>query len=56
MKLSPGLHYANPTLTNLQDNIDFWYDSLNDCYDNHIRFKLIATYVEAINDESPSVL
>jgi len=56
MRLSPGLHYANPNLTNLQDNIDFWYDSLNDCVTNQMRFEMIATYVEAINDETPSVL
>ena len=38
-------------LTIVEDNIDFWYDSLNDCYANRMRFDMIATYVEAISDE-----
>ncbi|BAQ93950.1 hypothetical protein [uncultured phage_MedDCM-OCT-S45-C4] len=55
MRLSPTLHkyavtYNNPH-TIVEDNIDFWYDSLNDCYANDMRINMICTYVEAITDE-----
>jgi len=54
MRLSPTLHkFAmmtnSPTV--IQDNIDFWYDSLNDCYENKMSFDMIGAYIEAINDE-----
>ena len=51
MRVSPGLYYVNPDFTSLEDNIDFWYDSVNDCYTNNMGFDMIATYVEAIGDE-----
>ena len=55
MRLSPTLHkyavkYSNPH-TIVEDNIDFWYDSLNDCYANLMPIKMICTYVEAISDD-----
>ena len=37
--------------TIIEDNIDFWYDSLNDCYLYQVDFELIALYLESINDE-----
>ena len=54
MRLSPSLHYmamnySSPTI--IEDNIDFWYDSLNDCYSYKVDFELISTYLEAIIDE-----
>ena len=54
MRLSPTLHktamtYNSPTI--VEDNIDFWYDSLNDCYYNDMPIKMVLTYVEAITDE-----
>ena len=54
MRLSPTLHkfamaYNSPTV--IEDNIDFWYDSLNDCYENQMDFVMISSYIEAINDE-----
>ena len=54
MRLSPTLHktamtYSSPTI--VEDNIDFWYDSLNDCYNNDMPIDMILTYVEAITDE-----
>ena len=54
MKLSPTLHkiamnYNSPTI--VEDNIDFWYDSLNDCYANDMCIDMILTYIEAIDDE-----
>lgn len=54
MRLSPTLHkeamkYNSPTV--IEDNIDFWYDSLNDCYENKMDFVMIGAYIEAINDE-----
>ena len=55
MLLSPTLHkaavmYNNPQ-TIIEDNIDFWYDSLNDCYANRMPIEMICTYVEAITDD-----
>jgi hypothetical protein len=35
----------------IDDNIDFWYDSLNDCYKNHMPIDMLCTYIEAINDD-----
>ena len=54
MKLSPTLHkvavtYNSPTI--VEDNIDFWYDSLNDCYENDMPIDMILTYIDAIDDE-----
>ena len=67
MRLSPTLHkfamkynafIGNPggdgishIHTIIEDNIDFWYDSLNDCYNNGMRFDMIGLYIEAIIDE-----
>jgi len=54
MNLSPNLHYYSVMWncpTNLEDNIDFWYDSLGDCYRNDMSFDMIATYVDAITEE-----
>ena len=34
----------------IQEHVDFWYDSLNDCYTNGMDVDMICTYVEAIND------
>ena len=54
MRLSPTLHQMAVkynAYTIVEDNIDFWYDSLNDCYRNDVDFELIATYLEAIDDE-----
>ena len=55
MKLSPTLHRIalnhNNIHTIVEDNIDFWYDSLNDCYNNGMRFDMIGLYIEAIIDE-----
>ena len=55
MRLCPTLHkvavmYNNPQ-TIIEDNIDFWYDSLNDCYANRMPIEMICTYVEAITDD-----
>jgi len=41
--------------TNVEDNIDFWYDSLNDCYANGMRIDMICSYLEAITDSDPSL-
>ena len=54
MRLSPTLHkhaimYNSETI--VEDNIDFWYDSLNDCYENNMPIEMVCTYVEAIMDE-----
>ena len=54
MRLCPTLHkYAIMcnSDTIVEDNIDFWYDSLNDCYTNDMPIDMICTYVDAINDE-----
>ena len=54
MRLSPGLHKAAVKYnagTIIEDNIDFWYDSINDCYSNGMDIEMICTYVEAITDE-----
>ena len=34
----------------IEEHVDFWYDSLNDCYTNCMTVDMICTYVEAIND------
>ena len=54
-RLCPTLHkyavtYNNPH-NNTENNIDFWYDSLNDCISNQMPINMICTYVEAITDE-----
>ena len=52
MRLSPTLHRwaveagGNP---DLGGDIDFWYDSLNDCVDNHMN-RLVFLYIDSIND------
>ena len=54
MRLSPTLHYSAmnyKSVTIIEDNIDFWYDSLNDCYDNRMSFDMTGLYIEAITDE-----
>ena len=33
------------------DHVNFWYDSMNDCYQNKMPIDMICIYVEAINDE-----
>ena len=53
MKLSPSLHkaavaYNSPTI--VEDNIDFWYDSLNDCYENDMGIDMILNYIDAIDE------
>jgi hypothetical protein len=37
--------------TIIESNIDFWYDSLNDCYNNDMPTCMLLTYIEAITDE-----
>lgn len=34
-----------------EDNIDFWYDSLNDCVFNDMAIDMVLNYIEIINDE-----
>lgn len=54
MRVCPGIHYALKSRgaeTIVEDNIDFWYDSINKCYENKMPIDLICTYVEAIGDE-----
>ena len=54
MRVSPGIHYrftSHGVETVVEDNIDFWYDSINDCYENKMPIDMICTYVEAITDE-----
>lgn len=33
------------------DHVNFWYDSMNDCYQNKMSIEMICAYVEAISDE-----
>jgi|TARA_Y100000289_G_scaffold50747_1_gene51697 hypothetical protein len=33
------------------DHVNFWYDSMNDCYQNKMPIDMICAYVEAISDE-----
>jgi hypothetical protein len=51
----PGIYHAlkQRNCPNLvaDDHINFWYDSLNDCYKNQMPTTMICTYVEAINDD-----
>ena len=51
MRVSPGIHYAAPEIWCLEDNIDFWYKSINMCYAADTYFSTIATYIEALSDE-----
>jgi hypothetical protein len=46
-----GLKQHNASDLIIDDNIDFWYDSLNDCYRNQMPIEMICTYIEAINDD-----
>ena len=50
MRLSPTLSKLAP-YTIIEDDIDFWYDSINDCYSNGMMIDMICSYIEAINDE-----
>ena len=34
----------------LDDHIDFWYDSLNDCYTNQMPSSKICAYIQAIDE------
>jgi len=43
------MSYDSTTTT--QDHVDFWYDSLNDCYNNDMSIDMVLTYIEAITDE-----
>jgi len=43
------MSYDSTTI--IEDNIDFWYDSLNDCYNNAMPIDMVLTYIEAITDE-----
>ncbi len=52
--LSPTLWRYSMTYNGeptFEDNIDFWYDSLNDCVFNDMAIDMVLTYIEAINDE-----
>ena len=55
MRLSPTLHkYAtmyNNQQTIIEDNIDMWYDCLNDCVINDTAIDMVLSYIEAITDE-----
>jgi hypothetical protein len=44
-----SMSYDSTTTT--QNHVDFWYDSLNDCYNNAMPIKMVLTYIEAITDE-----
>ena len=35
----------------IENHVDFWYDSLNDCYRNGMPTFMLLTYIEAITDE-----
>ena len=54
MRVCPGIFYAwkNHGLKEAADNhVNFWYDSMNDCYQNKMPIDMICAYVEAISDE-----
>ena len=34
----------------IDDNIDFWYDSLNACYTNQMPISKICAYIKAIDE------
>ena len=54
MLVCPGIFYAwkSHGLEELaDDHIHFWYDSMNDCYQNKMPIDMICAYVEAISDE-----
>ena len=36
--------------TIIEENINIWYDCLSDCYQNNMRFDMIADYLDAITD------
>ena len=51
----PGIYHALkqsncPDLI-ADDHINFWYDSLNDCYKNQMPINMVCAYIEAINDD-----
>lgn len=37
--------------TIIEDNIDMWYDCLNDCTSNDMSINMVLAYIEAITDE-----
>ena len=43
------MNYDSTTTT--QNHVDFWYDSLNDCYNNAMPIYMVLTYIEGITDE-----
>ena len=43
------MNYNGETI--IEDNIDFWYDSLNDRYNKSMPIDMVLTYMEAITDE-----
>jgi len=48
--LSPTLYKLSQSNDHQEEHIDFWYDSLNDCYSNGMETEMILSYIEAIND------
>ena len=54
MLVSPGIFnsFKSHGLDVVADDyVNFWYDSMNDCYRNKMPIEMICTYVEAISDE-----
>ena len=53
MRVSPGIYHAAPAIwcDELQSHIDFWYDSLCDCYRNLMPTEMILSYIDAIDTE-----
>ena len=54
MLVSPGIFYAWKIYgldEAADDHIHFWYDSMNDCYQNKMPIEKICAYIEAISDE-----
>ena len=55
MRLSPTLHKMaiqshNPHCI-VEDNVDFWYDAIQDCYENQLPNEYVMMYLDAINEE-----
>ena len=50
MRLSPTLSKLSMD-TIIEDDIDFWYDSINMCVDCNSPIDIFLHYVDAINDE-----
>ena len=54
MLVYPGIFYAwksHGLEEAADDHIHFWYDSMNDCYQNKMPIEKICAYIEAISDE-----